>query len=170
MIPAVVVRSLDGAADRSSFDSGELELDRWLREQAGQAQRRKLATVWIASPLEELRAILGYYSLAPFEIRFEDCPPKLRKGLPRYPVPVTLLARLAVAKHFQGKGWGEYLLADALRRSALASRAVPSQAVLVHAKHERAAAFYRKYGFIPFTENERHLYLPMATVEKLVED
>jgi GNAT superfamily N-acetyltransferase len=165
----VAIRVLDAQADRANFDCGVPLLNEWLQHQAGQAQRKRLASVWIAVSPAQPNRVLGYYSLAPWQIAFEGCPESLRKRLPRYPVHVSLIARLAVDREHQGKGLGGVLLADALKRTWLASEAVPVQAVLVHAKDDRAAQFYRNHGFIPFPHEPHHLYLPMQSVSRLFE-
>jgi GNAT superfamily N-acetyltransferase len=160
----VHVRSLDDQADRDGFDCGVDALDDWLRNQAGQAQRKRLASVWIASPVEDPARVVGYYSLAPWQVAFERCPAALRKRLPHYPLAVSLIARLAVTRQWQGQGWGGFLLVDALDRARRASDLVPVQAVVVHAKDERVAALYERYGFVPFPAQPLHLYLPMESV------
>ena len=165
---SVSIRALDDTADRGRFTCGVEALDGWLRRQAGQAQRRRLASVWVASPKTRPETLLGYYSLAPWQVAFEECAEKLRRGLPRYPVPVTLIARLAVAASEQGKGLGGILLVDALRRAHSASESVPVHAVLVHAKDESAAGFYGHYGFLPFPRQRFWLYLPMGSVNALI--
>jgi GNAT superfamily N-acetyltransferase len=163
----IEIRSLDDRADRNDFDSGAPALDEWLERQAGQAQRKRLATVWIASPPDDPARILGYYSLAPWQIAFEECPDALRKRLPRYPIHVTLLARLAIATSAQGRGLGGVLLTDALKRTWQASKTVPVQGVIVHAMDDRAATFYRHHGFLTFPKDALHLFLPMGSVAAL---
>jgi GNAT superfamily N-acetyltransferase len=163
----LLVRRLDETANRAAFDSGVPALDDWLRNQAGQAERKRLASVWIATPAGDPARILGYYSLAPWQIAFEDGPPILRKRLPRYPLAVTLLARLAVARSAQGRGLGGELLVDALLRSYEASETVPVQAVVVHAKDASVAGWYARHGFLPFPDRPLHLFMPMATVAAL---
>ena len=161
------IRPLDERAGRSGFDSGAASLDEWLERQAGQAQRKRLASVWVASPPDDPTRVLGYYCLAPWQIAFEDCPDALRKRLPRYPIHVTLLARLAVATSVQGQGLGGVLIADALKRTWKASENVPVQGVVVHAMDDRAAAFYRHHGFLAFPNESLHLFLPMKSVAAL---
>jgi GNAT superfamily N-acetyltransferase len=163
----VAVRRLDERANRESFDCGVEVLNDWLRHQAGQAERKRMASVWIATPVDSPASVLGYYSLAPWQISFEACPVALRRKLPRYPLAATLLARLAVARAAQGQGLGGELLVDALFRSLGASETVPVQAVVVHAKDERAAHWYAGYGFTAFPERPLHFYLPIATIEDL---
>jgi GNAT superfamily N-acetyltransferase len=163
----LVVRRLDDAANRGAFDSGVAALDEWLRNQAGQAERKRLASVWIATTAEDQATILAYYSLAPWQIAFEECPSTIRKRLPRYPIAVTLLARLAVARSAQGRGVGAEVLVDALLRSHRASQTVPVQAVVVHAKDARVADWYSRHGFVPFPDRPLHLFISMATISAL---
>ena len=163
----LVIRALDESADRTEFDCGVPILNEWLRRQAGQAQRKRLSSVWIAATPDAPRRVCGYYSLAPWQIAFDDCPEPLRKRLPAYPVHVSLVARLAVDRGHQGKGLGGVLLADAMKRAWQAGKAVPVQAVVVHAKDAHAAAFYRAHGCIPFPHEPHHLYLPMPSMERL---
>ena len=160
----LVVRPLDDAAERRVFACGVEALDEWLRVQAGQAQRKRLASVWIAAPEDRPAEVVGYYSLAPIQIAFEDAPVALRKKLPRYPISGSLIARLAIDRRWQRQGFGGVLLFDALARSLQASEAVPLQAVIVHAKDEAAAAYYQRFGFQRFPTRPLHLFLPMASV------
>jgi len=160
----LVVRKLDDAADRTAFACGVDALDDWIRHQAGQAQRKRLASVWIATPEDRPAEMVGYYSLAPMQIAFEDAPPSLRKKLPRYPITVSLIARLAIDLRWQRQGMGGVLVVDALARSLRASEAVPTQAVVVHAKDDAAAVYYKSFGFQPFPARPLDLFLPMASV------
>jgi GNAT superfamily N-acetyltransferase len=105
--------------------------------------------------------VVGYYSLAAASVERDSVPARVAKGLGAYPVPVFLLARLAVDQSEKGKGLGAALLKDALLRCARAAEFVGCRAVLVHAKDEQAQAFYRKHGFEPSPIDEFHLYLLM---------
>ena len=87
--------------------------------------------------------------------------------MPHYPIPAVLLGRLAVDRSVQGKGLGEFLLVDALKRVAAASQTIGVHAVLVDALHEAAAAFYAAYGFVPLVDRPLTLFLPLATVRRL---
>lgn len=160
----VAIRRLDDQADRRSFISGVTALDDWLARQAAQAERKRLATVWVASPVDDPGQVVGYYSLAPWQVAFEECSTELRRRLPRYPLAVSLIARLAVAKNYQGQGVGSVLLVDAILRVRAASQTIPVQAVVVQAKDERAAAWYRRFGFASFPDQALFLYLPLAAV------
>jgi GNAT superfamily N-acetyltransferase len=97
-------------------------------------------------------------------LRPEDSTPRVAKGLGNYPVPIILLARLAVDRTEQGKGLGAALLRDAIFRAARAADIVGCRAILVHAKDKQAQAFYRRFGFEPSPVNELHLYLLMKDI------
>jgi len=154
--------------DRAAFSCGAPELDRYIREHASQDVKRDVARVFVA-----LRAgtptVCGYYSLSATSFQRENLPADQAKRLPRYPVPAALLGRLAVDDGAKGQGLGAFLLMDALNRVLLATQTLAVHALIVDAKDNVAAAFYRKYGFIAFMDGERRLFLTMATIRKLNE-
>lgn len=156
------IRTLDAAHDRTAFQCGEPALDRYFREQAAQDGRRRIANCFVALDGD---AVAGFYTLSSASIPLPDVPEELARRLPRYPVlPAIRLGRLAVASRFQGTGCGALLLADALKRCLRAEAA--AFAVLVEAKHEKAAAFYRHHGFLDLPSRPLTLFLPLATVKK----
>lgn len=159
---------LDGTMhDRSSFSCGAAELDRYIRAFAAQDVRRDVARVFVALDGGTNR-VAGYYSLSAASFQRDALPADQAKRLPHYPVPAVLMGRLAVDERHQGRGLGGYLLMDALTRIHLANAVLAMQALIVDAGDEAAAAFYRKYGFRSFVDNERRLFLPMATIRKLI--
>lgn len=114
--------------------------------------------------------LAGFYTLTQDNIAAEDVPPELIKqlNLPRYEqIGATLLGRLARDLAYKGKGVGELLLADALKRALIMSRQIASAAVVVDAQDQKAHKFYRDFGFIPFPESKKRLFLSMATIEQL---
>ena len=114
--------------------------------------------------------LAGFYTLTQDNIAADDLPPASIKqlNLPRYKrIGVSLLGRLARDLSYKGNGVGELLLADALRRSLVASRQVASAAVIVDAKDENAQKFYLGFGFLPFPDSPKRLFLPMGTIERL---
>jgi predicted GNAT family N-acyltransferase len=112
--------------------------------------------------------VLGYYTLSAFGVDIGTWPAAIARKLPKYRLlPTTLLGRLAVDRSHRGKGVGEHLLMNGLQRALDASREVASMAVVVDAKDDDASSFYRRYGFIPFVDQERRLFLPMAVIERL---
>lgn len=151
---------LAGGCDRAAFDSGAPPLDRYLREQASQDVRRRVAACFVA--LADEQRVAGYYTLASASLPLTDLPESVGKRLPRSPtVPAVRLGRLAVDRAFRGKGLGGALLADALAR-VLRSE-IAAHALVVDAKDEAAVAFYRHHGFIALPDSARTLFLPLAT-------
>ena len=162
------VERLDAKAhDRSAFACGAPELDRYIREQASQDARRDISRIFVALD-PALVVVRGFYSLSAASFRRDGLPAAQAKRLPHYPVPAVLLGRLAVDDLAKGRGLGAYLLTDALNRVLLASQALAVHALIVDARDSTALAFYAKYGFIPFTDNARRRFLPLATVRQLV--
>lgn len=156
---------LDPAHDRRTFTSGSEPLDRYLHQQVTQDIRRRVTACFVALEQQSQR-IAGYYTLASASIPLLDLPADLAQRLPRYPsVPAVRLGRLAVDQVFQGRGVGGVLLADALARALRAD--IAAYALVVDAKDETAAAFYRHHGFIAFASQPRTLFLPLATVQTL---
>lgn len=153
--------------DRSTFSCGVEQLDRYIRAQAGQDTRRRVAAAFVLCQGQR-NAVVGYYTLSALSIDVGAWPDDIARRLPKYPyVPATLLGRLAVDSSLRGMGWGEHLLMDALWRALQVSRDVGSAAVIVDAKDEGAVAFYRRYGFLPFADQPNRLFLPMSVVEGL---
>jgi GNAT superfamily N-acetyltransferase len=153
--------------DRAAFSCGDEALDRYIRNQARQDHAKDIARVFVAVGPER-HEIAGFYTLSSYTIDLGELPDAQSRRLPRYPeIPAALIGRLAVARDHQGKGLGEILLIDALRRIIETGETVASYCTVVHAINERAVAFYRKYGFIPFPRHPNHLFLPAATARQL---
>jgi ribosomal protein S18 acetylase RimI-like enzyme len=153
--------------DRAVFSCDSLALERYLKIQARQDVEKRLTAVFVLTP--DGKTIAGYYSLSQFSIEAEGIPDEIRRKLTRYPeIPVTLIGRLARSTAFPGRGVGELLLMDALRRCHVHGKEVGSWAVLVEAKDERAIAFYKKYGFLEILGHTNRLFLPMYTISKLI--
>ena len=159
-------RPLGPHHDRASFACGEPALDDYLRRRASQDARRRVARVFVAvgSAPDE---VAGYYTLSAASFEKDELPAGIAKRLPHYPVPAVMIGRLAVSRAFQGRGFGEMLLLDAIRRVVRASTAIAAYAVVVDAKNDAARAFYERYGFRPFPSTPRRLFLPLQTFEKL---
>ena len=154
---------LDKEHDRKSFHCGEPSLDEYLHRYARQDIRRRINRVFVADEADEPRRIVAFYSLSAGSLGAEALPDAYRRRLPRYPVPVVFLGRLAVATSHQGQGVGAVLLADALRRVAGASRVMAVYAVVVEVLDDRAADFYRKFGFIALPSRPKTLFLPLES-------
>jgi GNAT superfamily N-acetyltransferase len=152
--------------DRRSFTCGVEALDRYLHHQAGQDIRNKVATVLVMVDTES-ESIAGYYTLSAASVSLASLPPEIGKKLPRYPtLPAILLGRLAVDQRYRGRGLGELLLINALRRSLALSDDLAAMAVLVDAKDDRARSFYERYGFLRLLDDERRQVMPMKSIGK----
>lgn len=150
--------------DRASFKSGAEPLDRYFQTQAGQDARKNMAAPFVLVLPDG--AIAGYYTLSSTAVNVGEWPAQTVRKLPRYPlIPATLLGRLAVDRRHQGKGYGRFLLADALFRAV--SSEIASFAVIVDAKDENARRFYERESFLPFPDQPMKLFRPMADIEEL---
>jgi len=153
------------AHDREAFDCGEEELNEFLRRHARQSHEKGGAKTFVATPIDEGKRVLGFYSLSPASIDYARTPALVKKGLARYDVPVFRLARLAVDCSVQGHSLGGQLLLIAGRRCIRAAAEVGGVALLIDAKNERVAAWYKAYGALPLLDAPRSLVLPLATIE-----
>lgn len=158
------VEPLTSSHDRSEFESGVEPLDRYFRVQAGQDARKNMAAPFVL--LLPDGTIGGYYTLSSTSVQLAELPARTVRKLPRYPlVPATLLGRLAVDRRQQRKGYGRFLLADALYRVARSE--IASFAVIVDAKDESARRFYERESFLPFPDQPMKLFRPMADIRRL---
>lgn len=152
---------IDQMHDRNTFNSGSVSLDSYFRERVTQDVRRRVAACFVA--LSNDGRIAGYYTLSSASVFLGDLPAKLIKKLPRYPsVPVVRMGRLAVDQTFRGQGLGGALLADALTRVIRSE--IAAYALVVDAKDNAAADFYRHHGFLETASEPLTLFLPLATV------
>jgi len=152
---------------RSDFCCGRDSLDNYIRKQASQDIKRRIATVFVLIDEPET-SVLAYYTLSAYTVDVSVLNEDLAKRLPRYPLlPATLLGRLAVDNSQQGKRFGELMLIDALHKSLDSTAQVASLAVVAEALDEEALGFYIKYGFQPFRQEPLKLYLSMKSIETL---
>jgi predicted N-acetyltransferase YhbS len=141
----IEIRALREGEDRTSFRSGDVDLDRFFHQFAGQNQfRHHLGVTYVAV---QDRSVLGYATVAAAHVEIDDLPPAARRKLPRYPLPVLRLARLAVDQSTQGQGVGLQLLRFVLRLALQMADEYGCVGVVVDAKPD-AEAFYAKYGFV----------------------
>jgi len=167
-LTGITVEPLGRQHDRTAFYCGADALDRYLKQQARQDADKRVAAPFVAVNPPNTH-VLGYYTLSASVVTLTDLPDELTRKLPRYPqLPVTLLGRLAVDQSARGQRLGEHLLLDALHRSLTHADEIAAMAVVVDAKDENAAAFYRHYEFIPLQAQPRRLYVPMRVVAQLL--
>jgi ribosomal protein S18 acetylase RimI-like enzyme len=159
----IVIEPL-GKHDRAKFSCGQPDLDNWFRSRASQDQKRNVARVFVAVTPE--LGVVGFYSLSSLSLSLETLPEELAHKLPRYDaIPAALIGRLARGESVRGQGVGELLLADAVQRILGAGRSIAVYAIVVDAKDERAAGFYRGFGFREFPLRPNRLFLLTATAQ-----
>jgi GNAT superfamily N-acetyltransferase len=147
------------------FDCGKEDLNRFLKRYAWDNQRAHGAQTYVLA--KGLR-VLGYYSLAAASVAHDEATERVKKGLARHPIPMIVLARLAVDVSMQGKGVGSALLKDTLMRTAQAADTIGARALLVHANDDEAKAFYQHFTFEPSRSDPYHLLLSMKDLLRIV--
>jgi GNAT superfamily N-acetyltransferase len=159
------IEKLHRSHDVEEFDCGREALNRFLVRFALQNQTAGAATTYVALSDEE---VVGFYTLVVAEVAYDDAPERLTKGLARHPVPLMLLARLAVASAWQGKRLGAGLLKDAMLRTLRAAEIAGIRALAVHAKDDDARGFYERFDFLPSPTDPYHLFLLLKDVKSLL--
>jgi GNAT superfamily N-acetyltransferase len=158
----VRIEPLGKQHDRATFSCGQVDLDDWFQHRASQDDKRNVARVFVA--VDDELGVVGFYSLSSFTLSLRDPPKEIARKLPRYDaIPAALIGRLARDERARGRRIGELLLADAIRRTLGAGRSLAVFAIVVDAKDERAAEFYKAFGFRAFPSRPRRLFLPTAT-------
>ena len=153
---------LDAEVDTAAFRCGKAPLDQYIRRYASQDARRGVARVFVATPEIEPHRPAGFFTLSAGSVGCADLPEPLARKLPRYPVPVALIGRLAVDAGFQKQGLGSILLADACLKVARASAVLAVAGIVVDAKDGEAEVFYRHFGFVPLPGQPGRLLLPAS--------
>lgn len=148
--------------DRTSFSCGEPTLDRYLKEQASQHHRDGIATTHVLLADDAHARIVGFYSLSAAQAVLTDLEESDRRRLPRYPVPVARLARMAVASNERRRGFGALLIANAVERCLRLRDEMGIRLLIVDALNENAEGFYRAYGFTPTASEAKTLYLNLG--------
>jgi GNAT superfamily N-acetyltransferase len=151
--------------ETEGFDCGQTELNRFLNQFAFVNQRANLTQTYV---LCRGKTVIGYYSLAVGQADHKDAPRRIVEGTGRYPVPLMVLARLAITQNEQGQGFGAALLKDALRRTAKAAEIAGIRALFVHAKDNEARAFYEKFNFRPSQTDPYRLFLLMKDILRFI--
>ena len=148
--------SLEARHRLESFDCGRPALNEWLLRHARQAQGSGSAKTFVVADDDR---VVGYFSLTVGQVDTLEAPERIRKGMGQYPIPVVILARLAVSIQDQGKGIGFGMLQDAIRRTLLIAEQAGIRAMLTHPIDEEASSFYTRFGFIASPLSEQQLLL-----------
>ncbi len=156
MTPTPRIGKLSRAHAVEDFECGRPELDRFLIRHALQAQQANSSQTYVA--LSDA-AVVGYTTFVVGQVERAEAPARVVKGMPRHPIPLMVLARLAVHRKWQGRELGAGLLRDALGRTLQVAGIAGVRALAVHAKDDAAASFYRHFGFVESPTDPRHLFL-----------
>ena len=159
------IRKLEGGDPVDAFDCGQPELNRYLQRYAWSNQKANSAQTYVVCAGSE---IAGYYSLSVAGVDYANVPERITKGLARHPVPVMLLARLAVGLNYREQGLGTALLRDALLRTLQAADIAGIRALLVHAKNEAARQWYLRFDFEPGPIDPMHSFLLLKDMQHAV--
>jgi GNAT superfamily N-acetyltransferase len=146
-----------------AFDCGDEALNRFLIRFALANQRARASRTYVALAGD---VVVGFHTLVVGEVSPEQVPERIRKGLARHPIPLMVLARLAVAVDHQGQGLGAALLKDAISRTLAAANIAGIRALAVHAKDERARGFYEHFGFRPSPSDPLHLFVLLKDLQR----
>jgi len=161
------ISKLNSVHSKGNFSSGSIPLDNYLKTQASQDIKKNVSVTYVLTSINSTE-VIGYYTLSSISIDASELSDEYMKKLPKYPMlPAILLGRLAVDSNHKGRKIGAYLLIDALKRSLLISEQVGINAVIVDAKDDNAANFYRHFGFIEFPSIKLKLFLPINTIKTL---
>ena len=148
--------------DRTRFDCGVPELNSFLKATARQHSDKGISRTFVLSDQE--KPILGYFTLTLCEVRMEHLPATYAKKYPQHGLPAVRLARLAVSRKYQRKGYGGLLLAEAIHRTVLIAEQAGLIGLFVDAKDECAHKFYERYGFVSLPGHPLQLFLPLETL------
>lgn len=159
------IRSLDASVDTASFQCGSEPLNDYIRHYASQDVRKNVTRVFVATPENEPQRLAGFFTLSAGSVSCSSLPESLARKLPRYPIPVALIGRLAVDNQFRGKGLGSILLADACHKVSQASAVLAVAGIIVDAKDQKAVSFYEHFGFIPLQGQADRLLLPASVFQ-----
>jgi GNAT superfamily N-acetyltransferase len=147
------------------FDCGREELNRHLLRYAWASQQAGATQTYVGLVGQ---SVIGYHTLAVGQVSREEALARLTKGLARHPVPIMLLARLAVDRRWQGQGVGKALLKDAMQRTLQAADIAGIRVFAVHAKDEQARSFYQKFDFISSHTDPMHLFVLLKDVRRII--
>ena len=157
-------KKLDVTDAIDGFSCGQSDLDTWLTQYALPGQQAGMARVFVS---KSAGSVAGYYALSTGGVEHEDAPSRVKKGIPRHPIPVVIFTRLAIDLQFQGRRLGKMLVKDALIRIDRASDEVEIRALLIHAKDAAARDFYMRIAeFEPSPTDPLHLHLLMKDLRK----
>lgn len=162
---ALCIEKLHRGHAVEGFDCGREPLNRFLVRYALANQQANASQTYAALSGD---TVIGFYTLVVGEIAHEEAPERLAKGLARHPIPVMILARLAVSQVWQGKRVGAGLMKDAIARTLQAADIAGIRAFVVHAKDDEVRMFYEHFGFVSSPTDPRHLYALIKDLQRAI--
>jgi GNAT superfamily N-acetyltransferase len=159
------VVALDQAHNLTTFRSGNVELDRWLREHARSATSQGTRTYVL---VDEHEAVVGYFAITPHIVERREAPKRIGRGAPRQ-IPAILLAKLALSEDLHGQGLGAELLVRALRTILEAARVAGGKLIVVDAIDDAAVAFYRHHDFVVLPDPSDRLVMKLSTAARALD-
>ena len=166
MTASLRIEKLNRTHAVENFTCEQPELDRFLIRHALQAQQANSSQTYVGLSEQE---VVGFYTIVAGEVGHADAPERVVKGMPRHPIPLLVLARLAVHSNWQGRRIGAGLLLDALGRTLQVADVIGVRALAVHAKDDQAVSFYRHFGFTPSPTDPRHLFMIIKDIRGATE-
>lgn len=158
------IEILQSSHDRKSFDCGQGDLNKYIKQLASQHQKSGTSKTYVS--IDDDGIVNGFYCLSTSSMSYDSLDPTLSKKLPRHPIPCIVVGRFAVDQNFQGHGIGKKLLAHALKQILKVSEIVGLNFVVIHAKDTKAMEFYKYYGFISLSSNPLTLIYPVNAIPK----
>lgn len=160
--------SLNKEHNLTDFNSNYPELDEWLKKYAFQSKMSGSANTFIVA--DNNNQVVGFYSLTVGQVNVDEVSERIKKGMGKYPIPVVILARLAVHLTYQGKGLGKAMLKDAILKTLQIAEQGGVRALLVHAIDKKAETFYKRFGFESSPIRENQLFLLLKDAKKVISD
>ncbi|MCD4688091.1 MAG: GNAT family N-acetyltransferase [Desulfuromonadaceae bacterium] len=161
----LLIEDLEKKHDRRYFDCGEAALNTFLQTLARQQQDKGISKTFVLVDSAQPQTILGFFSLTACEVVSEDLPPSLARKYPAR-APGAKLARLAIDRHQQRKGYGQLLMIEAMKKTLLVAENIGIIGFFVDAKSHEARVYYQQFGFISFREQPLEMFLPLATLRQ----
>ena len=166
MTASLRIEKLNRTHAVENFTCEQPELDRFLIRHALQAQQANSSQTYVGLSEQE---VVGFYTIVAGEVGHADAPERVVKGMPRHPIPLLVLARLAVHSNWQGRRIGAGLLLDALGRTLQVADVIGVRALAVNAKDDQAVSFYRHFGFTSSPTDPRHLFMIIKDIRGATE-
>ncbi len=160
----LIIEAFNNTHDRPGFKCGVESLDNYFKKQAKQAIKRRISRIFIATIPESPATVVGYYTLSTLSIGLSQLPEDIARKLPRHPIPVALIGRLAVSQQAQGQGVGRMLLLDAIKRTLAVSDDIAIFTIVVDAIDKQAQRFYQPFGFSSLGTQKQRLFLPLKSL------